>query len=80
VLQLALCYAPLVWCVAAVRISGHLVELAFGGPLGAHWGTTMARLGLFLVMAAPILWYGNYKTGLLNELLKVAQRMRAKRG
>jgi O-antigen/teichoic acid export membrane protein len=79
-LQLALCYAPLVWCVAAVRISGHLIEPALGDPLGAHWQTALARLAVFLFMAAPILWYGNSKTGLVGEVLRVAQRMGARRG
>lgn len=80
VAQVALCYAPLAWCVAAVRLSGIWVEPALGDPLGAHWLTALTRMAVFLVLAAPVLWYGNARTGLLNEMARVAVKLRKRRG
>lgn len=76
-LELALCYAPLAWGVGALRLSGWLTASA-NDPLGSEWYRAVVRLGLFLVMMAPVLWYGNRRTGLFREFRRIGARLMGK--
>lgn len=77
--QLALCYAPLAWCVGALWLSGHAVR-AHVDPLMNTWGVVVARVAIFLVLMLPVLWYGNARTGLVHEFRRIGARLARQRG
>lgn len=83
VAQVALCYAPLAWCVAALPLSGRLAR-SVGDGSGSDWWETLTRLGIFLVAMLPVLVYGNARTGMVREFSRVArkayQRLRKRGG
>ena len=76
-LQIALCYAPLAWCIAALRVSGWLVRpLELAAPDG--WLPAFARLGVFLLAMLPVVLYGNRRTGMFSALRAVIRRASAR--
>jgi O-antigen/teichoic acid export membrane protein len=72
-MEIALCYAPLAWSIGALRLSGALTASAHD-PLGSDWHRALIRLVLFLVMMAPVMWYGNQRTGLFHEFRQIGAR------
>lgn len=77
VLQVALCYAPLAWCIAALRLSGLLVRTLESQTPDA-WLPAFARLGVFLVAMLPVVLYGNARTDMFGALVAVIRRVAAR--
>lgn len=76
VFQIAMCYAPLAWCIAALRLSGWLVRpLELQTPDG--WLPALVRLGVFLVAMMPVVLYGNARTGMFSAFGAVIRRAAA---
>lgn len=65
--ELALCHLPFFWAIGAIEGAGVLAALVLGGDQRS-WLEVGLRGGVFLVLCAPILWYGNHRTGVLSRL------------
>lgn len=71
--QLAMCYLPLAWCVGALKGSGVAAD-ALVPHVEHEWLSAGIRLCMFLIAALPVILYGNAKTRLLHEVLRLARR------
>ena len=79
VFRVGLCYAPLAWCLGALRLSGWATQSSLD-PLFGDWWRAIVRLGLFLVMMLPVIIYGNARTGLVGELKQMVATIGKRRG
>lgn len=71
-LQLALCYLPLVWCILALKASGIAADAVLPHAEN-EWGSASIRLLLFLIASLPVIVYGNTRTRLLHEIVRLAR-------
>ena len=71
--ELAVCHLPFIWAILAIRGAG-LGALLLLGPVPAAWANVVVRMGLFVLLCTPILWYGNHRTGVLTNLRALLKR------
>ncbi len=65
--ELALCYIPFLWAILALFGARAGAEMLLGAA-AEGWAGALVRVTFFLVACSPVLWYGNYRTGMLARL------------
>jgi len=76
--ELVICYLPLLWALGALKISGMATDLALGGHFNV-WIETLVRCAIFGVLSLPVVWYAEWRTGLIRQARQQVRQGLAKR-
>ena len=76
--ELAVCHAPLLWAIIALKSSGAVTDWALGVSTNM-WADMGIRSICFAVLVLPMLWYAERRTNLLKEVRRRAAETLRKR-
>jgi O-antigen/teichoic acid export membrane protein len=72
--QLALFHLPLLWAIGALWVAHLVAGRVFSAQIGPSFAGMLLRLTVFLLVYAPVLWYGNREIGLLHRVRGLRSR------
>ena len=75
--EIALFHAPLVWACVAIWTAGRLTSLLLP-PGAAELAHLLTRTALFLLLYAPVLWWGDRQAGVLQRFRALRKKSGAR--
>ena len=71
--QLAIFHLPLLGAIFSIWLAGHVARMVLGTtPKTA--ADALLRLAFFLILYAPVLWWGDRQTGVLRRFKNLGRR------